>query len=291
LSGLHTSSFKDIFTLTRFPVSLAVTFSAFTAMVLAKGELSWSMLWPVAGIFLLASGASAYNQYQEWPYDEKMQRTRRRPIPSRRISPAEGVRIALIGIAGGLMILMYQANWICFLLGIGNLIWYNGIYTWLKRKTAFAVVPGALTGVIPILMGWTAMEGDLMNPNALFLAFFIFIWQMPHFWMLTLKYGHEYRNAGFPVLSDLFSDILIKTIVMMWMIASSGASILFVFFRIIQHPVIGYTVITINIMLLLLMAYQLFLASPMRFRLIFITANLFMMIVLLSLIADKLIIS
>jgi len=288
---LHTSSFKDIFTLTRFPVSLAVTFSAFTAMVLAKGELSWSMLWPVAGIFLLASGASAYNQYQEWPYDEKMQRTRRRPIPSRRISPAEGVRIALIGIAGGLMILMYQANWICFLLGIGNLIWYNGIYTWLKRKTAFAVVPGALTGVIPILMGWTAMEGDLLNPNALFLAFFIFIWQMPHFWMLTLKYGHEYRNAGFPVLSDLFSDILIKTIVMMWMIASSGASILFVFFRIIQHPVIGYTVITINIMLLLLMAYQLFLASPMRFRLIFITANLFMMIVLLSLIADKLIIS
>jgi len=260
-------------------------------MVLAKGELSWSMLWPVAGIFLLASGASAYNQYQEWPYDEKMQRTRRRPIPSRRISPAEGVRIALIGIAGGLMILMYQANWICFLLGIGNLIWYNGIYTWLKRKTAFAVVPGALTGVIPILMGWTAMEGDLLNPNALFLAFFIFIWQMPHFWMLTLKYGHEYRNAGFPVLSDLFSDILIKTIVMMWMIASSGASILFVFFRIIQHPVIGYTVITINIMLLLLMAYQLFLASPMRFRLIFITANLFMMIVLLSLIADKLIIS
>ena len=288
---MHTSSFKDIFTLTRFPVSLAVTFSAFTAMVLAKGELSWSMLWPVAGIFLLASGASAYNQYQEWPYDEKMQRTRRRPIPSRRISPAEGVRIALIGIAGGLMILMYQANWICFLLGIGNLIWYNGIYTWLKRKTAFAVVPGALTGVIPILMGWTAMEGDLLNPNALFLAFFIFIWQMPHFWMLTLKYGHEYRNAGFPVLSDLFSDILIKTIVMMWMIASSGASILFVFFRIIQHPVIGYTVITINIMLLLLMAYQLFLASPMRFRLIFITANLFMMIVLLSLIADKLIIS
>jgi len=286
---LHTSSLKDIYTLTRFPVSLAVTFSAFTAMVLAKGELSWSMLWPVAGIFLLASGASAYNQYQEWPYDEKMQRTRRRPIPSRRISPAEGVRIALIGIAGGLMILMYQANWICFSLGIANLIWYNGIYTWLKRKTAFAVVPGALTGVIPILMGWTAMEGDMLNPNALFLAFFIFLWQMPHFWMLTLKYGHEYRNAGFPVLNNLFSDILIKTIVMMWMIASSGASILLVFFRIIQHPVIGYTVITINILLLLLMAYQLFLASPMRFRLIFIAANLFMMIVLLLLIADKLI--
>ena len=257
-------------------------------MVLASGELSTAMLWPVAGIFLLASGASAYNQYQEWPFDERMERTRRRPIPSRRVSPAEGVRIALIGIAGGFLILMYQTNWICFLLGMLNLIWYNGIYTWLKRKTAFAVVPGALTGVIPILMGWSAMEGSLTDKRALFLAFFIFIWQMPHFWMLTLKYGHEYRNAGFPVLNDIFSDIWIKAIVMMWMVASSGASILLVFFKIIQHPYIGYGIVVINIILLSLMAMQLFIARKIRYRLIFIAANLFLMIVMLSLIADRL---
>jgi heme o synthase len=258
-------------------------------MVLASGEISSYMLWPVAGIFLLACGASAYNQYQEWPYDERMERTRRRPIPSRRISPAEGVRIALIGIAGGFVILMYQTNWICFSLGLANLIWYNGIYTWLKRKTAFAVVPGALTGVIPILMGWSAMEGNLTDPGVLFLAFFIFIWQMPHFWMLTLKYGHEYRNAGFPVLNDLFSDIWIKAIVMMWMVASSGASILLVFFKIIHHPFMGYNIMTVNFLLLSLMAYQLFLAETLRYRLIFIAANLFMMVVMLSLIADRLI--
>lgn len=258
-------------------------------MVLAAGELSTTMLWPVAGIFLLACGASAYNQYQEWPYDEKMERTRRRPIPSRRVSPAEGVRIALIGIAGGFMILMYHTNWICFLLGILNLVWYNGIYTWLKRKTAFAVVPGALTGVIPILMGWSAMEGNLADNRVLFLAFFIFIWQMPHFWILTLKYGHEYRIAGFPVLNDLFSDIWIKAIVMMWLISSSGASILLVFFKIIQLPLIGYGIMVTNILLLSLLAWQLFIASKMRYRLIFIAANLFMLIVMLSLIADRLI--
>ena len=256
-------------------------------MVLASGEISTAMLWPVAGIFLLACGASAYNQYQEWPYDEKMERTRRRPIPSRRISPAEGVRIALIGIAGGFVILMYEANWICLLLGLMNLIWYNGIYTWLKRKTAFAVVPGALTGVIPVLMGWSAMDGKLADPEVLFLAFFIFIWQMPHFWMLTLKYGHEYRKAGFPVLNDIFSDIWIKALVMIWMVASSGTSILLVLFRIIQHPVIGYGIMIINILLLSLMAWQLFIAARMRYRLIFIAGNLFMLIVMLSLIADR----
>ena len=257
-------------------------------MVLATGELSTKMLWPVSAIFLLASGASAFNQYQEWQLDERMERTRRRPIPARRVSPAEGLRIAMIGILGGLVILMNESNWNCFILGVFNLIWYNGIYTWLKKKTAFAVVPGALTGAIPILMGWSAMEGNLLAPTVLFLALFIFLWQMPHFWMLTMKYGDEYRTAGFRVLNDVLSANAIKIVVMAWMVAASAASFMFVYFKILQQPAVGYGIIAVNIVLLLVTAYQLFLASPMRFRLIFIAGNLFMVIVMLSLIADRL---
>jgi protoheme IX farnesyltransferase len=284
---LHTSGFRVIILLTRFPVSLAVTFTAFAALVLSQATLSFSSLIPIAGIFLLASGASAFNQYQEWPYDELMERTRKRPIPSRRISTAEALRIAMIFIIGGMLLLLYYAPPICFILGFINLIWYNGIYTYLKRKTAFAVVPGALTGAIPIFMGWTAGGGSLLAPEALFLAFFLFLWQMPHFWMLTLKYGDEYRKAGFPVLTDFFTVFQIKTVVMGWMTASSGASILLVYFKIIHLPGLGYSIVGFNIALLLLMAYQLFIVKAMRYRLIFATANLFMMIVMLSLIADR----
>ncbi|MCX6268016.1 MAG: protoheme IX farnesyltransferase [Bacteroidetes bacterium] len=287
---MQTSGLRVIFVLTRFPVSLAVTFTAFAALVLSPVHLSLSSLIPVAGIFLLASGASAFNQYQEWPYDERMERTKKRPIPSRRITTAEALRYAMMFIIGGMLILLYYAPPVCFILGFINLMWYNGIYTYLKRKTAFAVVPGALTGAIPIFMGWTAGGGSLLAPEVLFLAFFLFIWQMPHFWMLTLKYGHEYRNAGFPVLTDFFSEFQIKTIVMGWMIASSGASIMLVYFKILHLPAFGFTIIGLNIVLLLLMAYQLFFASIMRYRLIFISANLFMMIVMLSLIADRFII-
>jgi len=258
-------------------------------MLLGPASFGTASLVPLVGIFLLASGASAFNQYQEWPLDEKMERTRKRPLPSHRISTAEAIRIAMICIAGGILILFYYAPPACFILGIINLIWYNGIYTWLKRKTAFAVVPGALTGAIPIFMGWTAGGGSLLDPEALYLAFFLFLWQMPHFWLMTLKYGHEYRNAGFPVLSDIFSEIRIRVIVMAWMIASSGASILLFWFSIIRHPVPGYGIIGVNVMLLLLMAYQLFIAARLRYRLIFIAANLFMLIVMISLIADRLI--
>jgi protoheme IX farnesyltransferase len=284
---LHTSGFRVIILLTRFPVSLAVTFTAFAALILSQAQLSFASLIPIAGIFLLASGASAFNQYQEWPFDEQMERTRKRPIPSRRISTAEALRIAMICIVGGMLLLLYYAPPICFILGFINLIWYNGIYTWLKRKTAFAVVPGALTGAIPVFMGWTAGGGSLLAPEVLFLAFFLFLWQMPHFWMLTLKYGHEYRKAGFPVLTDFFSEFQIKTVVMGWMTASSGASILLVYFKIIHLPGLGYAIVGFNIALLVLMAYQLFMVAVIRYRLIFAAANLFMMIVMLSLIADR----
>ena len=273
--------------MTRFPVSLAVTFTAFAALVLSPVNLTLASLIPVAGIFMLASGASAFNQYQEWPFDERMERTRKRPLPSRRISTAEALRIAMIFIIGGMLILLYYAPPACFILGFVNLIWYNGVYTYLKRKTAFAVVPGALTGAIPIFMGWTAGGGSLLAPEVIFLAFFLFIWQMPHFWLLTLKYGHEYRAAGFPVLTDFFTELQIKTVVMGWMIASSGASIMLIYFKILHHPILGVAIIGFNLVLLLVMAYQLFIAPAMRYRLIFIAANLFMMIVMLSLVADR----
>ena len=222
---------------------------------------------------MLASGASAFNQYQEWPYDELMERTKKRPLPSRRISTAEALRISTIFITGGMLILLYFAPPVCFLLGIINLIWYNGIYTYLKRTTAFAVVPGALTGAIPIFMGWSAGGGSLLAPEVLFLAFFLFLWQMPHFWLLTLKYGNEYKAAGFPVLTDLFSEFQIKIIVMMWMIASSGTAIMMVYFKILHLPVLGYSIVLLNIALLLLMAYQLFLSAGLTSRLILIAAN------------------
>ena len=267
---------------------MAVTFTAFTALVLSPVELTLSSLIPVAGIFLLASGASAFNQYQEWPYDERMERTRKRPIPSRRISTAEALRYSMMFIIGGMLLLLYYAPPVCFILGFANLIWYNGIYTYLKRKTAFAVVPGALTGAIPVFMGWTAGGGSLLAPEAIFLAFFLFLWQMPHFWMLTLKYGHEYRNAGFPVLTDIFSEAQVKTVVMGWMIASSGASAMLVHFNVLHTLSLGYSIIGLNLFLLAIMAHQLFLARVMRYRLVFIAANLFMMVVMASLIADRL---
>lgn len=256
-------------------------------MILKNGSFSDQMWWPLAGIFLLAAGASAFNQYQEWRYDEKMERTRKRPIPSRRISPAEGTRIAMIGIAGGFVILMYQTNIVCLSLGIFNLLWYNGIYTWLKKKTAFAVVPGALTGAIPVLMGWTALNGNPADPEVMMLAFFIFIWQMPHFWMMMLKYGHQYRAAGFPTLLDHFPEKTIKIIVTIWIVASSMVSLFFIYFRMIFLHSLAVGIILVNAGLIIILLYQFFMAKQRNDKLIFMSANIYLFLILLLLIAEK----
>lgn len=242
----------------------------------------------MAGIFLLAAGASAMNQYQERSYDARMERTRSRPLPSGVITPSVAIVLSFLLIFSGLLILFFYSTLICFFLGFANILWYNGLYTFLKRKTAFAVIPGALTGAIPVLMGWTSAGGRLTDPVIIFLALFLFFWQMPHFWLLMMKYSQDYRKAGFPVLTDIFSDDQVKRLIMVWLIASSFISMMLVFFGIFSTLILGGIIILLNIILLMLIFWELFFASIIRYWLIFVAANLFMFSVLACLLVDRL---
>jgi len=279
---------KNILQLIRFPVSAAVTFSSFTAWVVFRSTLSLEILLPMEGILILAAGASALNQYQERSFDERMKRTAGRPIPSGAIGPVSALLLSLFMILTGLLLLLIFAGVPSFLLGLFNIFWYNGFYTWFKRKSAFAVVPGALTGAIPVLMGWSAAGGNIFDPAAIFLALFLFFWQMPHFWLLMLKYGEEYRAAGYPVLSDLFTESQVKVMIMAWLAAASVVSILLILFGFFRIQVTAALVLILNLVLFSMVFHELFREDSVRYRRIFITANLFMLLVMGSLIADRL---
>lgn len=255
----------------------------------AGSDLSFGIIWPVLGIFLLASGASALNQYQEWATDENMERTKTRPLPMRRLTTEEAKNAATLLLVGGYLTLIIHGDWIPFLLGLFNVIWYNGVYTLLKRKTGFAVVPGALTGAIPVLMGWTAAGGNLLDQTPLFLAFFIFLWQMPHFWLIMLKYGEEYRQAGLPVLTDLFSPLQMKRIIFIWILAASAAAVLLIYFGIVRVPVFRFTLAGINALIVIIIFIQLFWVHEIRYRVLFITGNIMMLAILVIALIDRLV--
>ena len=89
------------------------------------------------------------------------------------------------------------------ILGLVAAAFYNGVYTpWLKPTSPFAAVPGAIPGAIPPVIGWVAGGGGLTDAGAIILFGILFLWQMPHFWALSLRYRADYAAGGFPMVSE-----------------------------------------------------------------------------------------
>lgn len=212
--------FKIIIKLTRIKIAVFSMLSAALGFILASGTVSINIILPTVGVFLLACGSSALNQYQERKTDALMERTKERPVPSGMIKPATALIFSTLLILSGLAVLSLPANMSVMLLSLFAVVWYNGVYTYLKKKSAFAVIPGALIGSIPPLIGWSAGGGEILNPQILAVAFFFFIWQVPHFWLLILNHGKDYEEAGLPSLTGVFSEVPLKIITFNWISAT-----------------------------------------------------------------------
>lgn len=230
--------FSTFLELSKVKITFAVALTTITGYLLAKGEFDAGLVLPTFGIFLLACGSSAINHFQERDKDALMERTRNRPIPSGRISPFGALLFAMALVAAGSYLLFFSSGFLGMQLGLLALIWYNIIYTPLKKRTAFAVVPGAVIGSIPPLVGWVAAGGELVDPRAMFMAFFFFIWQVPHFWLLMLKYGEEYTRAGFPSITSIYSPRQIKNITFIWIVATAVSALMLPAFDVVESWVV-----------------------------------------------------
>ena len=220
-------------------ITFAVALTTLTGYVLAKGQFDSEMILPVLGIFILACGSAALNHYQESDKDAKMERTKNRPIPSGKISPNQALLFSATFIILGSWLIYAGSGFLAMQLGLLALIWYNGFYTPLKKRTAFAVIPGAIIGAIPPMVGWVAGGESLVDPRAAIIAFFFFIWQVPHFWLLLLKYGKEYEMAGFPSLTSKYSERKIKFTTFIWTLATAITALMLPLFGIIGSAVIS----------------------------------------------------
>lgn len=154
----------------------------------------------ILGTCLTAAGGSALNQYQERHIDAKMDRTKDRPLVSGAISESHALLFIFTCLGLGLGTL-YFVEIRAFYLGILAFISYNGLYTlfW-KQKWAFAAVPGALPGALPVWMGYLSAHPDFLDPMGVFLFLILFYWQMPHFWVLAYRYQHDYALGQIPTL-------------------------------------------------------------------------------------------
>lgn len=212
--------------LSKVKITFAVALTTIAGYLLAKGAFDTGLILPTVGIFILACGSSALNHFQDSDRDGLMKRTRTRPIPSGRISKTGALIVAFILTVIGSGMIWIGSDFVGFQLGLLALIWYNGIYTPMKRKTAFAVIPGSVIGAIPPVVGWVAGGGNFFDVQALILAFFFFIWQVPHFWLLMLKYGDEYVEAGYPSITQLYNEQHIRYLTFLWTFATAVTALM-----------------------------------------------------------------
>jgi len=206
--------------LSKARITVAVTFSVTTGYVLFAGRIDGGIVLPALGVFLLACGSATINHVQEWRTDAKMARTRDRPIPSGRIRPSGALCVAVVFLVLGLNLLAqvpYHTLTVV-LLGAFAVVYYNGVYWALKRVTAFAVVPGALLGAVPPILGWVAAGGVYWDGRILEIGGFFFLWQIPPFWLLVRLYGEQYAAAGLPTPMAILEPSSFQRITFNWIL-------------------------------------------------------------------------
>jgi protoheme IX farnesyltransferase len=192
-----------------------------------------------AGVSLLAAAGSVLNQVMERDLDGLMRRTQDRPLPAGELSALAAVAIGLLcALAGGLL-LLYGGNPLPALIGLQALGWYLAIYTPMKRRSPFALLLGAVAGAAPPVIGWCMASGSPLDFRILLLAGVLYLWQVPHFWLLQRRHADDYRRAGIPLFTPSGKETGQPLICMVWITAMLASAMMLPAFGIVGgNPVI-----------------------------------------------------
>jgi len=197
-----TPVWKCYLELTKPKIVALVAFTALVGALLARPGLppAGVLGCAILGIALSAQCAAVLNHVFDRHIDERMARTRRRPLPTLRVTEKQAMVFAAVLGAAGCLVLVAFVNVMTAALTLFALIGYGFIYTvWLKRATPQNIVLGGAAGAAPPVLGWTAVTGHL-ELDALILFLIIFLWTPPHFWPLAIARRREYARACVPML-------------------------------------------------------------------------------------------
>ncbi|HXY30619.1 MAG TPA: heme o synthase [Gemmatimonadaceae bacterium] len=190
---------RDLVTLTKPRIISLLLLTTVAPMFVAGRPTLALVALVLVGGYLMAGGANAVNMYLDRDIDDRMARTRLRPIPAGRMEPravlAFGVALATAATA----LFAWGANVLTAALALGGFYFYVFVYTrWLKRRSPNNIVIGGAAGAFPPLVGWAAVTGHV-DLAALYLFLIIFYWTPPHFWALALLKQSDYGRARVPM--------------------------------------------------------------------------------------------
>jgi heme o synthase len=219
-----TQRLRDYVTLTKpHIISLLLVTTLVPMLVAARGwPDGWLVLWTMLGGYLMAGSANAANMFVDRDIDAGMPRTRLRPIPAGRMSPAHVLAFSSLLGAGAFLLLAAAANPLTALLSGAGWVWYVGVYTLrLKRTSPHNIVIGGAAGAFPPLVGWAAVTGDV-SLTAVLCFLIVFLWTPPHFWALAIVKRKDYGRVGVPMAPNVWGErrTLRQMVVYTWLLVA-----------------------------------------------------------------------
>jgi protoheme IX farnesyltransferase len=193
---------RDLITLTKPRIiSLLLLTTVAPMFITDRGLPPLSLIgWVMLAGYLMAGGANAVNMWFDRDIDQRMARTKTRPIPAGRIPVGAALFFGLALGASAFAIFWYLVNPLSAWLALAGFLFYIFIYTvWLKRSSPLNIVIGGAAGAFPPLVGWAAMTNQI-DLAAIYLFAIVFYWTPPHFWALALIKQADYAKAGIPML-------------------------------------------------------------------------------------------
>lgn len=192
---------KEYVALTKPGIIRLNTIAAFGGFwVASKWDINWwLLLYMLIGSALTMASACVINNYWDRELDKKMERTKNRALPMNRMNPGTvliyGVVLGIAGITILFTLVNARTGW----LGLLGLFVYIVVYTmWLKRTSTWSTSIGGVSGAMPPVIGYCAINEVDMGAWLLFAL--LFLWQPAHFWSLAIRRVEEYRAAGYPLL-------------------------------------------------------------------------------------------
>lgn len=171
-------------------------------MVVAGGSVTlWTVFHACLGTAMVAASASVLNQWIEKDRDGVMTRTCKRPLPSGRVASSQAAWMGWVLVIVGSVYLGWLVNLPTMWCGLATWGLYVWVYTPLKMWSWTNTLVGTLPGALPVWMGWTAAEGDLLEPQAWILLGVVVAWQLPHFMAIATMYREQYESAGYKMIT------------------------------------------------------------------------------------------
>ncbi|SDS03981.1 protoheme IX farnesyltransferase [Corynebacterium timonense] len=201
---------KAYFALTKPRVIELLLVAAIPAMLQAdRGNVHvWLILATLLGGWMGAAAANTFNMVADYDIDQKMGRTRARPLVREKVTKKRAAIFAWVLLIVGVLWLGVLCNsWLAAFFIVLTNWFYIFVYTkWLKRRTWQNVIWGGAAGCMPVLVGWAVIRDNVDDGSpdrwwqAIVMFLIIFFWTPPHTWALALKYREDYARAEVPML-------------------------------------------------------------------------------------------